>query len=331
MVVGLPMGWTVTNWADLATAIPGAENHPLYPAVVAYTAYAAWIRNDRDRAQHLVTVAQAAQRSLGTDHFWVEQAAGIVAFFQSDLDIAVAHAESWLTGARERNDTYEVVRALSLLAVALSQSDIPRARAAADEAIRLAREHGIHSALLWALLVRPILPIDAEEALALLDEATALAMTLGDQYALARADGMRGVIAARAGEWGIALQSFVRIATYEFAVGENWMLPEAPRGAAVALAHLGDLEDAAVILSFAETNFVPIAVGPDPTRGTYLMDETRDLLREGLSETELAQLTARGASLSTRNAITIMRDAAESHRRDQPTSQGPIDSRPAVP
>jgi len=85
------------------------------------------------------------------------------------------------------------------------------------------------------------------------------------------------------------------------------------------------------MLSFSETNFVQITVGPDPIRGSNLLEETRELLREGVSEIELARLTARGASLSTYDAIALMREAAESHRRDRPTAQEVIGSRPTVP
>jgi predicted ATPase len=311
MVVGLPMGWTITDWADLATAVPGADTHPLYPPVVAYAARGAAIRNDRDRAQHLVAMAQAAQRALGTDHLWVHQAAGVVAVFLGDLDTAAGHAQTWLAGARERDDPYEVSFALSLLASGLRVSDPPRAQLAADEAIRLAREHGIGSALLYALLARASLPTDPGEKYAFLDEATSVATALGDHYGAARTDGLRGLIAAREGEWGIALHSFVRVATAKFAVDETQILPEASRGAAIALAHLGDLEGAAVMLSFAETNFPGMALD---AVGAALLTETREFLRDGLPDIELAQLTARGVSLSTRDAITLMRDAAGSHR-----------------
>jgi hypothetical protein len=61
------------------------------------------------------------------------------------------------------------------------------------------------------------------------------------------------------------------------------------------------------------------------------MAETRELVLDGLSDIELARLTARGATLSTRDAIALMRDAAESHRRDQPTAQAPTRSGPAIP
>jgi hypothetical protein len=264
---------------------------------------------------------------LGTDHLWVDQAAGVVAVFQGDLDTAAAHGETWLSAARERNDPYEIAHALSLIATGLRLADPPRAQAAADEAIRLAREHGIGSALLYALLIRILLPMDSGEALELLDEATTVAMTLGDHYGAARTDGARGVVAMRAGEWRIALQSFVRGTSHTFA-GDETLLPEASQGAAISLAHLGDLDAAAIMLSFGDSNFAAI---PRDTWATQVMAETRELVLEGLSDIELARLTARGATLSTRDAIALMRDAAESHRRDQPTAQAPTRSGPAIP
>ena len=318
MVVGLPMGWTITDWADLAVAVPGADTHSLYPAVVAYVARGAGIRNERDRAQHLAALSQEAQRVLGTDHLWVDQAAGVVAVFQGDLDTAAAHGETWLSAARERNDHYEIAHALSLIATGLRLADPPRAEAAADEAIHLAREHGIGSALLYALLIRTLLPTDPGEALEMLDEATTVAMTLGDHYGAARTDGARGVVAMRAGEWRIALQSFVRGAGHTLAGDETLLvLPEASVGAAIALAHLGALEDAAMMLSFADSNYAEI---PRDSSATLIMAEARELVRDGVSDIELARLTARGASLSTRDAIALMRDASESHPRKRPTA-----------
>jgi len=47
--------------------------------------------------------------------------------------------------------------------------------------------------------------------------------------------------------------------------------------------------------------------------GTALLTETRQLLKDGLPDEKLARLTERGAALSTRDAITLLRDAAESH------------------
>ena len=314
MIIGLPMGWTTTDWADLAAAVPGADTHPLYPAVVAYAARGAAIRNDRDRARHLVALSQAAQRALGTDHLWVDEAAGIVAALQFDLDTAARHAETWLIRARERNDPYEIAHALSVLATGLRLADVPRAQAAADEAIHLARQHGIGSALLYALLARTQLPTDPSEALALLDEATTVAMELGDHYGAARTDGLRGVTAARQGEWSIALQSFARVATDKFAIDETLVLPEASLGTANALAHLGDLETAAVMLSFAETNFGPAEHSLDEV-STARLTETRQLLKDGLPDIELARLTARGASLSPHDVIPLMRRTAGSQQR----------------
>jgi hypothetical protein len=124
-------------------------------------------------------------------------------------------------------------------------------RSAADEAIGLAREQGIGSALLYALLARAQFnATDPDEALELLDEATTVVTTLGDYYAAAAADDLRETIATRAGEWRIALQSFVRAATDTFATDETLVPPEEVLSAAIALAHLGDLENAAVMFGF---------------------------------------------------------------------------------
>src|SRR5262249_20103083 len=155
---------------------------------------------------------------------------------------------------------------------------------------------------------RPHPPTTPAETLDPGDGAPPVAAQLGDKYRAAGADGMRGVTAARAGEWRIALQSFVREATHRVGVDETLLMPEAAQGAAIALAQLGDLEDAAVIRGFAEANFALIR---EPL-GQDWWTETHELLRNGLADAELARLTARGASLSTRDAITLMRDAAES-------------------
>src|SRR6185436_6435733 len=38
MVTAIPVGWTMTDWADIASTVPGAEQHRLYPVVVAFAA-----------------------------------------------------------------------------------------------------------------------------------------------------------------------------------------------------------------------------------------------------------------------------------------------------
>src|SRR5262249_43674575 len=92
-VTGLPIGWTATEWADVARRIPGAASHALYPIVVAFAAQRAALLSDLDGATALAADAVESQERLGTQHLWVHMAPAVAAAFSGDRDRALREAE----------------------------------------------------------------------------------------------------------------------------------------------------------------------------------------------------------------------------------------------
>jgi predicted ATPase/class 3 adenylate cyclase len=304
MVTGIPTGWTVTDWADTARSVPGAETHHLFPLAVAYAAMGTTMRGDLERAGPLVTTAREAQAALGTEHLWVHAAAGVFAFFSGDLDETTRHAQAWVDGARRTGDPYEIAQALILLATALI-AEPARASVVAEEAVRIAHEASIPGTLLYASFVVANLPSDdPTQVLALLDEAADAATKLGDRQGLASVDAFRGIIAARIGDWRAALRASANAAELHFNA-DSALFGLAVWGTAFALARLGELEPAARLIGFAEarSHFRRL---PDP-QGDATTAEIAAMLTHQLGEQRVAQMKAEGATLDLAAAIAYLR------------------------
>jgi len=237
----------------------------------------------------------------------VHGAAGVLALFRGNLDESAVHAQRWLDGARARDDPYEISNALILLAGAL-QPDPEHAVAAADEAIRVARENDIPSCVLYGLVVRTMLPIDAADAAALLDEATEVARRLGDRQSAASMESFRGIVASRAGDWQGSLHHFVRAASEQLDIDERMMIPGVFWGASFATSRLGQLHSAGLLLGYAETHCMAVIVDDE---GRALVAETEAILQRGIDADEVDRLRARGAALGPRDLVAVMREAVD--------------------
>src|SRR4051812_2288879 len=308
MVTAIPVGWTMTDWADIASGVPRADTHPLYPVVVAFAALGALMRSNLDRAAALVAEALDAQARLGTDHFWVLTAAGVLAFARGEAETAEQYAEQWLALARERNDPYEISHALILLASARF-GDPERGIPAADEAIQISRDAGIASALLYALIVRGNLPADTTSALAILDEATDVARQLGDRHGVAVVEAFRGTIASRDGNWPLALRSVVDAVTAQYANDPSMIMAAPFFGISIALSRLGDFTSSAIALGFVQAHYPGVVLDPV---SAALLGETIGLLHEHLGRDERQRLRAHGAALDLQQMIAYAQEAAAS-------------------
>jgi predicted ATPase/class 3 adenylate cyclase len=306
MVTAIPVGWTMTDWADIASTVPGAEQHRLYPVVVAFAALGAVMRSNLDRAAALVAEARRAQARLGTDHFWVLTAAGVLAFARGEAGTAEQYAEQWLASARERNDPYEISHALILLASS-RLGEPERAIPVADEAVQISRANGIASALLYALIVRGTLPADAATVMAIFDEATDVARELGDRHGGAVVDAMRGTVASREGNWSLALRSVVNSLAVQYANDPAMIMAPPLFEIAISLSKLGDVTGSAIALGFVEAHYPGFVLNPDEV---VRLAEARARLHQKLRADELQQLMARGAALDLRQMIAYAQEAS---------------------
>jgi predicted ATPase/class 3 adenylate cyclase len=311
MATGIPLGWTANDWAASAASIDGAANHDLYPLAVAFAAMGATLRGDLDRAAQLVATAEEAQGRLGTDHLWVHAAAGVLAFFQGEVERSVRHYQAWVELARQTGDPYEISQSLSALASALSMVDSPGAAVIAEEAVHVAREAGIPGTLLYALIVlgSRLANDEPSRAPALLDEAVEVAAALGDRQTIATTIMQRGWLAAAQQDWPTALSVTTRAAEECLQAGNLMTLGAALRTAAAAFVGMQRFEPAAVIIGACDARFgLPRLDGPVGIQDAA----TRSSVLGALGNQRFTELKARGAELTLPGAVAYLRGETDS-------------------
>src|SRR5262249_22985157 len=149
----------------------------------------------------LVDRAEAAQAALRTDNPCVHTAAGTLAIFRGDLDNAQRHAKIVLERARATGNPREIADALTALAGALSNTDPTASVEAAEEAVRVARDAGIVSALPHALSLSIHSETDLTRDRAVRQEIVEVALALGDHQLVATNTAMLKNLEARREDW----------------------------------------------------------------------------------------------------------------------------------
>jgi predicted ATPase len=307
MVTGIPIGWSATNWAELAQSIPGAETHVLYPVVVAFAALGAALHGDLELADELATRALTSQAALGTNHMWVLTAAGVASLFRSEMDEASRYATAWEDAARQAGDPYEIAQALILRSATRSLE--PREAAAlADQAIDMARECGVPSALLYAIVVRANYQFDDRaDLLEFLAEGIEVATQLGDSAAAGGFISMRGWLAGADGDWTTTLRAAVEGIHQQLDTNLFSPFPGIFGGAAIALGQLGDYESAAVLRGFSEAHMFATLEGAGFAPA---FESLRVMLTEELGADRFSDLAAHGAALDATEAAAYLLAAA---------------------
>jgi predicted ATPase/class 3 adenylate cyclase len=306
---GTAIGDAAKDWAETASTVPGADAQKLFPAVAAYASLAATFAGDFERAEARVTAAARVQARLGAGLERVLCARTILAFYRGDGEQARQHADAWVEHARESADTWDLVHALPVLA-SIVVADPDAAIAILDEAVQLARDAGFASALSICLtLLARMLPIeDSPRALALLDEAIEVGVEVGDRQGVAAVTGIKGQIAARRGDWRIALRAARDLAEQHAQLGDLADLYQMLLFAGIVFCALGDLETAAVLVgkgdALSDRRNLP---------GWHLemLAHTDATLLAALGEKQVVTLAARGAALDSSAAVAYVRDQAE--------------------
>jgi predicted ATPase/class 3 adenylate cyclase len=304
------IGERAMSWAATACAIPGGDDHPLFPVVAAWAAWGATLAGDFERAEDLVATAEQAQAALGTRLPTVARAQATLAFFRSNFEEARRHAAEWVELARASGDAYELAHALVMLASAIQSTEptLDAAIATIDEAVRVARTGGIDEVLPNALfiLARSLPGEESQRALALLGEATEIATRLGERSTVGNLIHEKGHHAARRGEWRTALRAIVDSADQLLPLGAltAWGLCHL---VGPAFWELGFFEPAAVLIG--KTHGRRGCGAPDWV--LEIEAATHAALREALGEQQAATLAARGAALDITEAVAYLHAEAE--------------------
>jgi predicted ATPase/DNA-binding SARP family transcriptional activator len=314
MVMGLSPAWTVTvSWAETAIAIPDALQSPLYPVAAAIAASGAIMRGDVDRAAKLVATAQEVQSRLGTDHLGVDGAAAVVAFVQGDVGRARLLAQTCVERARATEDPYEITTALIAQASTL-YPEPAKVGTVAEEAVHIARDAGILSNLLYALilLLPNVAPEQTARRLALIDEAADVAYRLGDRQAIAMVDTQRAAVAILQKDWPAALHRLVDAAEAHVHAGQSQAFGGTLGMASIALAHLQRFEPAAVLAGAADGRMSITFI--DEYWQTMVTASNQQIL-DALGATRVEQLRAHGANLTFADAVAYLRNASDGTHR----------------
>ena len=143
-----------------------------------------------------------------------------------------------------------------MLGVARMRVDRSVAMATLDEAVQVAREAAVPSALSVNLSVTAgFLPIEeADRALAMLDEAIELGARIGDLMGVALATKNKGWIAARRGDWMLALQAAVDTSEQNLQLGNAIDLYTTFHLAGAAFCALGSFAPAAVLIAAGDSS-----------------------------------------------------------------------------
>ncbi len=154
-----------------------------------------------------------------------------------------------------------------------------------------------------------MLPVeDFEHALALCDEAVEVGIRIGDHRAVAAANGHKGMIAGRRGDWHATLRASVDAAEQYLQLGTTSTVFASLYWAGVAFCGLGYLEPAAVLIGKAD------ATAPEQPGPGWVLPETAATdaaLIKALGEQHVATLAARGAALEITDAVAYLRTEAD--------------------
>ena len=319
-VNGVSVGYAAMDWAEEATRIPGATTHHQFPAVAAWAAWGATMRLDFEHAAANVASAEAAEDALGTRDPAVCQGAATLALYQGELDLAQHHAQEWVSRARATGDPYDLANALTL-AAAVQGSDRATGVSHLEEAIHVARDAGIASALCYALMTLAAVlgSEDDERVVVLLDEALDAARQAGNRQVISIGAVLLGWIAMRRADWRRAVRAAIDGAEEKLAIGDLAGMGACYEMAAISLAHLGFLEPASVLLG-ARDHTPPVAMREEEeaeSEGQRASAEA--VLCDGLGETAVTDLRSRGAAMDHTELIALMRTEAAGVLRDDRT------------
>ena len=178
-----------------------------------------------------------------------------------------------------------------------------------EEAARLARDEGFSSALAIVLpFLAWMLPLEeSRRALALLDEAVGIGEQVGDRLGVLAATGIKGTIAARRGEWRIALHAAVETAEQQLQLGDLPNIHQSFLFAGLAFCEFGNVDAAATLIGKGDA----ISDRKNMQDWTLEMLATSDaVLVETLGAERVAILAARGAALDATEAVAYLRAQA---------------------
>jgi hypothetical protein len=219
-------------------------------------------------------------------------------------DVAGARriSEARVSSARAAGDDHQLAHALVLHAATEQMVGLPIARVHMEDAVRVARDAGALSALALALsALVGMLDLEAESdlALALAEEAIAVASDLSDHVAITVAGSTRAALLASRGDYQAALMFVHGAADDLLRFNSGFALVPLAWAALMTLRGLGDSYSATILLGTARQGMSP---------GLWMelhVVSIESILRAELAD-EFDTAYERGAAMSAIEAATFI-------------------------
>jgi predicted ATPase len=307
---GTRAGYAAGAWAAAAASVPGAEAHPLYPQVLAFSGFAAATAGNQPGGLETCRRALAAADALGVDDralCRVLSFAAGVAGYDVGSDEVGPLAERYVELARSIGDDFELAQALCLAWVRhVRAGDVAAAAELTDEALAVARRLGSPSALCYALFTSGTVRLgNPGQALPYFEQALAAAEQVGSPLGTGMALHLTAVVHVEQGDWVGAAPYVARsIRSYNRA-GDRSGLTVQRLMAGLILDAVGD--DEAAVIVFGTHGFRVHPLGP--LAGRVASAEAD--LRTRLGEERFASCLARGDEIADDDLASFVLDKLE--------------------
>ena len=309
-VNGTAVGYTAFEWAGALAMEPEIDMRPLGPTLLARAAFRAAIAGDFDRALALDARRAASEAALGVEpNFGSYEATFAIAVFSPNPASALDLCRRCVEMARDAGDDYDLVKALTSLGACLSfaapmDEAIAVLRTCLAEARRLANPSTLSLAL--ATLGVHLVEVDPTESIALVEEAIHVGTTVGNQLAVALANGALARLYSRFGDQDATVHTYLAtLDVYPIGQYHHSAIPMFI-GIASALVASGHDEAAAVLQGASDAVMQPEVPVVSATR-----DHTITTLRRRLGDEKLTSLLARGAAMAFDDIVPYARASLE--------------------
>jgi predicted ATPase/class 3 adenylate cyclase len=254
---GTRVGYATGAWSDPLVAMPEAQNHPLYPHVLAWVGSSRSIAGEQDRAVRIGHEALDAAAKLGSDEWTicrVISSVGPILMRTGDIDEAGTLAARWVKAARTLDDDWELAQALTYAFAPFDAvRDVTSATAYTDEALAVARRLGNPSVVSYAAMSSGMARMESDPVAALqfFAEGFEAAESVGNQLAIGITLGGQAWIHIQRSEWREAAPLVARSLQSYFRAGDQELFLIWCPEAVLILEALGDDEAAATLYGIA--------------------------------------------------------------------------------
>jgi predicted ATPase/DNA-binding SARP family transcriptional activator len=299
----------IATWARTLTATTGVERHPRGGTLFGLAAQGASNHGELETAEQL---AHSGIRLAGSpdapEALRPLEALAAVNLYRGELDEAARYGEAAGAVATVRDaPTHIVFGRLHTVLARLYADDVDNAAGLAEELLRMAHDIGNPTTTAWACyaLGESLLDRDAEQALAMLEEAVSLSREVNARFVEGVALVSLTTLRARSDEPAVELAAFRRLLDHWSAVGDWTHLWVTLRNLAMLFARLGRQRPAAILYGAASSaqHAAPV-FGQDAAR----LDETATVLRNRMGDDAFASAVAEGSVLSDDEALAFARE-----------------------